>query len=433
MSQNEIDALAKSFNDLDAQDDQFAKSFDLDLDESNMDEIFGQLLIDREKNLWALRGLASNHRISLDLLEKCIYSPIGTHFFGIQNPLLEQLRASRELPIHQIESVRNALGQHEIYQQLLNESTSADTSPERFAELAAINLTSAAYIAFRHDRESVEAIREDLFDIASDQIDFSETAEAILQEFVEYQLSPEYPELLWRVQANRACEKFQEAAITYWDLDYLSFEHLTDLLDMLPARLAFVVAGERDNYDESWPMAQVEEFPFDLDIENAFRMAHPSTPDSVRIAIINKLIPDVVYDSSEIAMNYIGQESESFMMMDLDSNHNWITLLSAILYTQDTELLESIAQGDDDLWKLAVILNSSSTPEIVELADDFEGDFSLENLLEVDFFEEMVDCAIQTGDLDAANHCQSLSGVSGNQDAEDEDLEDEEDEDFEED
>ena len=424
MNQNKIDALAKSFNDLDAQDDQFAKSFDLDLDESEMDEIFGQLLIDREKNLWALRGLAANHRISLDLLEKCIYSLIGVHFFGIQNPRLEQLKESRELPIHQIESVRNALGQHEIYQELLNESTSASTSPERFAELAAMNLTSAAYIAFRHDRESVEAIREDLFTkSASDQVDFSETVEATLQEFIEYQLSPEYPELLWRVQGNRACEKFQEGAITYWDLDYLSFENLTDLLDMLPARLAFVVAGERDNYDESWPMAQVEESPFELDIENALRMAHPSTPDSVRIAVINKLIPDVVYDSSEIAMNYIGQESESFMMMDLDSNHNWITLLSAILYTQDTELLESIAQGDDDLWKLAVILNSSSTPEIVELADDFEGDFSLEDLLEVDFFEEMVDCAIQTGDLYAAQHWQSLSGVSGNQEDEDEDFE----------
>jgi hypothetical protein len=407
---------------------QFARCLDLDLSENQLDQIFGQLLNDREKNLWPLRGLAANPRISLTSLEQCLYSPIGTHFFAIQNPRLDQLKESRELPIHQIESVRNALGQREIYQQLLNESISADTSPERFAELAAMNLTSAAYIAFRHDRESVEAILEDLFTkSASDQVDFSETVEATLQEFVEYQLSPEYPELLWRVQANRMCDKFQEGAITYWDLDYLSFENLNDLLDMLPARLAFVVAGERDNYDESWPMAQVDESPFELDIENALRMAHPSTPDSIRIAIINKLIPDVIYDSSEIAMNYIGQESESFMMMDLDSNDNWITLLSAILYTQDTELLESIAQGDNDLWKLAVILNPSATPEIVQLANDFEGDFSLEYLPEVDFFEEMVVCAIRTHDLDAANHWQGLAGVSDNQNAEDEDLEDEDD------
>jgi hypothetical protein len=103
-------------------------------------------------------------------------------------------------------------------------------------------------------------------------------------------------------------------------------------------------------------------------------------------------------------------------------------LLSAILYTQDTELLETIAQGDNDLWKLAVLLNPSATPEIIVLADDFECDFSLENLPEMDFFEEMVEYAIQTHDLEAAEHWQSLAGVSDNLDGDDEDLEDEEDE-----
>ena len=432
MSDKEIEELAKAFQNLDALS-QFTKSFDIDLSENQMDLLFGQLLNDPKNNIWTLSGLAANPRLSLEALRKCIYSPIGTHFFAIQNPRLEELKVAHQLPIHQIESVRNALGQHDTYQALLNESSSTETSQERFADLASLNLMSASYISFRHDRDSIEALVENLFtEVTGEHLNISKAAEVVLQKFVDYDLSPEYPELLWRVQANRKCEKFQSVAVSYWDFDPLSFEHTTDLLDMLPARLAFVVTGESELVDETWPMGRIDESPFELDIENALRMAHPSTSDSLRIGIINKLIHDVVYDPTDIAANYIGQDGESFMMMDLDSNNNWITLLSAILYTQDTELLESIAQGDNDLWKLAVILNPSATPEIAELADDFEVDFSIDALPEVDFFEEMVEYAIQTHDLEAAKHWQSLAEVSDNLDGDDEDF-DEEDDDFEDD
>jgi hypothetical protein len=413
MTDKDLEDLSKSFDDLDAAS-QFSKSFDLVLSEDQIDRLFAQLLSEPKKNLWALRGLAVNYRISLGCLEKCIYSPIDTHLFAIQNPRLDQLKGSRELPIHQIEAVRNALGQRDVYQSLIDECSASDTSQERFAELAALNLTSSAYIAFWHDRESAESRREDLF-FGSDEkrFNFSEDAENVLQEFVELDSSPEYPELLWRVQANRNCKKFPSAKISYLG-EHLEFENLRDLLELLPARLALVISGEGENYDESWPMAQMEYSTFDLDIETALKMAHPSTPNLERVAKINELIEDSIYDPNE-----------------LDAENNWITLLSAILYTQDTELLESIAQGDNDLWKLAVILNPSVTPEIVELADDFECEFSLGELPEVDFFEGMVEYAIQTHDLEAANHWQSLAEVSDNQDANDEEFEDEEDDEFE--
>jgi hypothetical protein len=45
----------------------------------------------------------------------------------------------------------------------------------------------------------------------------------------------------------------------------------------------------------------------------------------------------------------------------------------------------------------------------------------------MDFFQEMVEYAIQTHDLEAATHWQSLAGVSENEDADDEDFEDEDD------
>ena len=391
MNDKELEDLSKSLSDLDAPS-QFCKGFDLELSENQLDKLFAHLLSDPQNNLWALRGLAANPLLSLHSLVQCIYSPIYAYLFAIQNPRLEQLRESRELPIHQIESVRNALGQHDAYQALLEESSSADTSQERFAELAAMNLTSGAYVAFWHDREAAEGRRQDLFfEPGKEEFVFSDAAESILQEFIELDASPEYPELLWRVQANRSCALFPSATITYLD-EHLEFENLRDVLHVLPARLAFVISGESENYDETWPMAQVEYSTFDLDIENALRMAHPSTLDSVRAATINELISDASYDPNE-----------------LDENNNWITLLSAILYIQDGDLLESIAQGDNDLWKLAVILNPASSSEVLELADDFEGDFSIEALIEVDFFEDMVKYATQTSDYKAAAHWQNLS------------------------
>ena len=414
MIDKEIEDLAKSFQDLDAPT-QFAKSFELELAVDQIDLLFSQLLNDPTKNFWALRGLAANPLLGLHSLEQCIYSPIYAYLFAIQNPRLRELKEAHSLPLHQIESVRNALGQHDAYQALLEESSSADTSQHRFAELAAMNLTSGAYIAFWHDREAAEGRRQDLFfEPGKEEFVFSDAAESILQEFIELDASPEYPELLWSVQANRSCSLFPSATINYLD-EHLEFENLRDVLHVLPARLAFVISGEGENYDETWPMAQMEYATFDLDIENALRMAHPSTPDSVRVATINELISDAAYDPNE-----------------LDENSNWITLLSAILYTQDTELLESIAQGDNDLWKLAVILNPASPSEALELADDFECDFSLEALSEMDFFQEMVEYAIQTHDLEAATHWQSLAGVSENEDADDEDF-DEEYDDFEDD
>lgn len=382
---------------------QFSKTFDLELSEDQLDLIFQQLLKDSKKNLWALRGLAANPLLGLDTLERCLYSPIYAYLFAIQNPRLQELKQARTLPMHQIESVRNALGQHDAYQALLDESSSADTSQERFAELAAMNLTSGAYIAFWHDREAAEGRRQDLFfEPGKEEFVFSDAAESLLQEFIELDASPEYPELLWRAQANRSCSLFPSATINYLD-EHLEFENLRDILHVLPARLAFVISGEGENYDETWPMAQMEYSTFDLDIENALRMAHPSTPDSVRVATINELISDAAYDPNE-----------------LDENNNWITLLSAILYTQDVELLESIAQGDNDLWKLAVILNPSSA-DVLELADDFEVDFSIEALLEVDFFEEMVEYATETGDLDATKHWQKLSSINAEGSENDED------------
>jgi hypothetical protein len=405
----EIEELAKSFQDLDTPA-QFARSFELDIPEDQIDLLFSQLLKDPTKYVWALRGLAANPLLGLHSLEQCIYSPIYAYLFAIQNPRLQELKQAHSLPLHQIESVRNALGQHDAYQALLEESSSADTSQHRFAELAAMNLTSGAYIAFWHDREAAEGRRQDLFfEPGKEEFVFSDAAESILQEFIELDASPEYPELLWRVQANRSCSLFPSATINYLD-EHLEFENLRDVLHVLPARLAFVISGEGENYDETWPMAQMEYSTFDLDIEDALRIAHPSTPDSVRVATINELISDAAYDPNE-----------------LDENNNWITLLSAILYTQDTELLESIAQGDNDLWKLAVILNPSATHEIVVLADDFEGEFSLEDLTEVDFFHEMVEYAIQTHDLEAATHWESLAGVSDNLDGDDEDFDDEDD------
>ncbi len=409
MINKEIEELAKSFQDLDTPA-QFARSFELDIPEDQIDLLFSQLLKDPTKYVWALRGLAANPLLGLHSLEQCIYSPIYAYLFAIQNPRLQELKQAHSLPLHQIESVRNALGQHDAYQALLEESSSADTSQHRFAELAAMNLTSGAYIAFWHDREAAEGRRQDLFfEPGKEEFVFSDAAESILQEFIELDASPEYPELLWRVQANRSCSLFPSATINYLD-EHLEFENLRDVLHVLPARLAFVISGEGENYDETWPMAQMEYSTFDLDIEDALRIAHPSTPDSVRVATINELISDAAYDPNE-----------------LDENNNWITLLSAILYTQDTELLESIAQGDNDLWKLAVILNPSATHEIVVLADDFEGEFSLEDLTEVDFFHEMVEYAIQTHDLEAATHWESLAGVSDNLDGDDEDFDDEDD------
>jgi hypothetical protein len=187
------------------------------------------------------------------------------------------------------------------------------------------------------------------------------------------------------------------------------FDILSHLLEFLPARLAFVIAGEAENYDESWPMLQMEYSTFDINIENALKMAHPSTSDVDRNAKINDLIGSAYYDPSQ-----------------LDMESNWITLLSAILYTQDTDRLESIAQGDNDLWKLAVILNPASSSEVLELADDFEGDFSIEALVEVDFFEEMVQYATETGDLAAAKHWKTLLGDSG---IDEDDFDDDEDDD----
>lgn len=409
MNDKELEDLSSSFSDLDAPS-QFSQGFDLDLSEDQIDQLFAQLLSDPEKNLWALRGLAANPLLGLDTLERCLYSPIYTYLFAIQNPRLRELKEARPLPMHQIESVRNALGQHDAYQALLDESSSAETSQERFAELAAMNLTSGAYIAFWHDREAAEGRRQDLFfEPGREEFVFSDAAESLLQEFIELDASPEYPELLWRVQANRSCALFPSATINYLD-EHLEFENLRDVLHIVPARLAFVITGEGENYDETWPMAQMEYSTFDLDIENALRMAHPSTPDSVRVATINELISYATYDPNE-----------------LDENNNWIILLSAILYTQDVELLESIAQGDNDLWKLAVILNPASSADVLELADDFEGDFSIEALLEVDFFEEMVKYATETGDLDAAKHWQKLLGDSDESDSEDDDFEDEDD------
>lgn len=407
MSDKEIEELAKSFQDLDTPA-QFARSFELDLPEDQIDLLFSQLLKDPTKYVWALRGLAANPLLGLHSLEQCIYSPIYAYLLAIQNPRLQELKEAHSLPLHQIESVRNALGQHDAYQALLEESSSADTSQERFTELAAMNLTSGAYIAFWHDREAAEGRRQDLFfEPSKEEFVFSGAAESILQEFIELDASPEYPELLWRVQANRACSLFPSATINYLG-EHLEFENLRDVLHVLPARLAFVISGEGENYDETWPMAQMEYSTFDLDIENALRMAHPSTPDSVRVATINELISDAAYDPNE-----------------LDENNDWVTLLSAILYTQDGELLESIAQGDNDLWKLAVILNPASSSEALELADDFECDFSLEALSEMDFFQEVVEYAIQTHDLEAATHWQSLAGVSDNLDGDVEDFDDE--------
>lgn len=411
MISKEFEDLAKSFQDLESPA-QFAKTFDLELSEDQLDLILQQLLKDPENNLWALRGLAANPLLSLNSLERCLYSPIGTHFFAMQNPLLQELKQARTLPMHQIESVRNALGQHDAYQAFLLESSSADTSQERFAELAAMNLTSGAYIAFWHDREAAEGRRQDLFfEPGKEEFVFSDSAKSLLQEFIELDASPEYPELLWRVQANRACSLFPSAAINYLD-EHLEFENLSDVLHVLPARLALVISGEGENYDETWPMAQMEYSTFDLDIENALRMAHPSTPDSVRVATIIELISDTSYDPNE-----------------LDESNNWITLLSAILYTQDGELLKSIAQGDNDLWKLAVILNPAASSEVLELADNFEGDFSIEALVEVDFFEEMVEYATETGDFDAAKHWQKLLGDSNEDDGDfdDDDFDDDDD------
>ena len=383
---------------------QFSKGFDLELSEDQIDQLFAYLLNDPEKNLWALRGMAANHRISLGCLEQCIYSLLDTHLFAIQNPRVDELTGSKELPIHQIESVRNALGQRELYQSLIDECSASYTSQERFAELAALNLTSSAYIAFWHDRESAESRREDLF-YGSDanSVTLSDEAEAVLEEFVDLDTSPEFPELLWRVQANRRSETFLSTQLSYLG-DYFEFENLSDLLEFLPARLAFVIAGEAENYDESWPMLQLEYSTFGIDVENALKMAHPSTSDSVRIVKIKDLIGSTTYDPAQ-----------------LDMESNWITLLSAILYTQDTNLLESIAQGDNDLWKLAVILNPASSSEVLELADDFEGDFSIEALVEVDFFEEMVHYATETGDLDAAKHWQKLSRINEDGSENDED------------
>ena len=383
---------------------QFAKTFDLELSEDQLDLIFQHLLNDPEKNLWALRGLAANHRISLGCLEQCIYSLFDTHLFAIQNPRVDELTGSKELPIHQIESVRNALGQRALYQSLIDESSSADTSQERFAELAAMNLTSGAYIGFWHDQEAAEGRRDDLF-YGSDAngVTLSDDAEAVLEEFIDLDTSPEFPELLWRVQANRKSENFLSAQISYLG-ECFEFDILSHLLVLLPARLAFVIAGEAENYDESWPMLQMEYSTFDINIENALKMAHPSTSDVDRNAKINDLIGSAYYDPSQ-----------------LDMESNWITLLSAILYTQDTDLLESIAQGDNDLWKLAVILNPASSANVLDLADDFEGDFSIEALIEVDFFEEMVEYATETGDLDAAQHWKKLLGDSDEDDSEDED------------
>ena len=395
MNDKELEDLSKSLCDLDAPS-QFSKGFDLELSEDQIDQLFAHLLNDPEKNLWALRGLAANHRISLGCLEQCIYSLLDTHLFAIQNPRVDELTGSKELPIHQIESVRNALGQRELYQSLIDESSSADTSQERFAELAAMNLTSGAYIGFWHDREAAEGRRDDLF-YGSDAngVTLSDDAEAVLEEFIDLDTSPEFPELLWRVQANRMSETFLSTQLSYLG-DYFEFENLSDLLEFLPARLAFVIAGEAENYDESWPMLQLEYSTFGIDIENALKMAHPSTSEVDRNAKINDLIGSAYYDPSQ-----------------LDMESNWITLLSAILYTQDTNLLESIAQGDNDLWKLAVILNPASSSEVLELADDFEGDFSIEALLEVDFFEEMVEYATKTGDRAAAKHWKTLLGNSG--------------------
>ena len=383
---------------------QFSKGFDLELSEDQIDQLFAHLLNDPEKNLWALRGLAANHRISLGCLEQCIYSLLDTHLFAIQNPRVDELTGSKELPIHQIESVRNALGQRELYQSLIDECSASYTSQERFAELAALNLTSSAYIAFWHDRESAESRREDLF-YGSDanSVTLSDEAEAVLEEFVDLDTSPEFPELLWRVQANRRSETFLSTQLSYLG-DYFEFENLSDLLEFLPARLAFVIAGEAENYDESWPMLQLEYSTFGIDVENALKIAHPSTSDVDRNAKINDLIGSAYYDPSQ-----------------LDMESNWITLLSAILYTQDTDRLESIAQGDNDLWKLAVILNPASSSEVLELADDFEGDFSIEALVEVDFFEEMVQYATETGDLDAAKHWQKLSRINEDGSENDED------------
>ena len=411
MGDKEFEDIAKSIQGLDALS-QFARSYEIDLSEDRMDLLFSQLLKDPKKNLWALRGLAANPLLSLHSLEKCIYSPIDTHLFAIQNPRVGELTGSKELPIHQIESVRNLLGQHDAYQVLLEESSSGDTSQERFAELAAMNLTSGAYIAFWHDREAAEGRRQDLFfEPGKEQFVFSNDAESILQEFIELDASPEYPELLWRVQANRACSLFASATINYLD-EHLEFENLSDVLHVLPARLAFVISGEGENYDETWPMAHMEYSTFDLDIESALRMAHPSTPDSVRVATINELISDTAYDPNQ-----------------LDENNDWITLLSAILYTHDGELLESIAQSDNDLWKLAVILNPASSAELLELVDDFEVDFSIEALIEVDFFEDMVVYATETGDLDAAKHWHKNLGDSdeGDGDFDDDDFDDDND------
>lgn len=403
MISKEFEDLAKSFQDLDAPA-QFAKALELEISEDQLDLIFQQLLKDPKKNHWAMMGLAANPLLSLGSLEQCLYSPIGVHFFAIQNPRLQELKRTRSLPLHQIESVRNALGQHDAYQALLEESSSADTSQERFAQLAAMNLTSGAYIAFWHDREAAEGRRQDLFfEPGKEEFVFSDSAESLLQEFIELDASPEYPELLWRVQANRACSLFPSATINYLD-EHLEFENLRDVLHVLPARIAFVISGEGENYDETWPMAQMEYSTFDLDIEDALRMAHPSSPDSVRVATINELISDAAYDPNE-----------------LDENNNWITLLSAILYTRDVELLESIAQGDNALWKLAVILNPASSADVLERADDFEVDFSIDALVEVDFFEEMVEFATETGDLDAVKHWQRLSRIN------EDDSEDEED------
>ena len=383
---------------------QFSKGFDLELSEDQIDQLFAHLLNDPENNLWALRGLAANHRISLGCLEQCIYSLLDTHLFAIQNPRVDELTGSKELPIHQIESVRNALGQRELYQSLIDESSSADTSQERFAELAAMNLTSGAYIGFWHDREAAEGRRDDLF-YGSDAngVTLSDDAEAVLEEFIDLDTSPEFPELLWRVQANRRSENFLLTQSSYLG-ECPEFDILSHLLELLPARLAFVIAGEAENYDESWPMLQMEYSTFEINIENALKMAHPSTSDVDRNAKINDLIGSAYYDPSQ-----------------LDMESNWITLLSAILYTQDTNVLESIAQGDNDLWKLAVILNPASSSEVLELADDFEGDFSIEALVEVDFFEEMVQYATETGDLDAAKHWQKLSRINEDGSENDED------------
>jgi hypothetical protein len=196
VSDKEIEELVKSFQNLDALS-QFTKSFDIDLSEDHFDQLFRQLLQDPKKNLWSLRGLAANHRIGLGCLEQCIYSPIDTHLFAIQNPRVDELTDSKELPIHQIEAVRNALGQREVYQSLIDECSASDTSQERFAELAALNLSSSAYIAFWHDRESAESRREDLFyGSDADSVTLSDEAEAVLEEFVDLDTQIDYHQLL---------------------------------------------------------------------------------------------------------------------------------------------------------------------------------------------------------------------------------------------